>query len=116
MEPGTVPNGPESAQFEIYNGAGLTNHERGDAALRIDPAELVALVRVPVAVERPRVPGAHELVAFDVTFGQIVVEVGAPAGRAAEPTVMTAPEHVVVAVDSDRADLARFDGRERKLH
>ena len=98
------------------HGAGLSDHERRDRALRIDAAELVALVRVAVAVERPRVPGAHELVAGDVTLREIVVEVGAPAGRAAEPTVMTAPEHVVVAVDSDRADLARFDGRGRNLH
>ena len=100
----------------VDRGSGLDHHERRDRALRVDAAELVALVRVAVAVERPRVPGAHELVAVDVTLGEIVVEVGAPTRPAAQTTVVAAPDHVVVAVDLDRAHLARRDGCSRKLH
>ena len=78
----------------------------GDRALGVDPPELVALVRVAVAVEGPRVTRAHELVADDVTLREVVVEVRAPAGRAAEAPVGAPPHHELLVPDVDRSHLA----------
>src|SRR5258706_12045894 len=110
MEPGTVPNGRVSVQFELDRPVGFADHELRDRALGIDPAELIALVRDAGAVEGPRVTGAYELVAGDVANGQIVVEVRAASGRTAEATVGSPPHHVFLVGDIDGL---HFTTRER---
>ena len=100
----------------VANGAGLdarldavgvlSQRQRRHAALRVDAAELVALVRVAATVERPAVARAHELVVDDEALGEIVVEVRARSGRAPELAAAAAPHDVLVAVDLDRDDRA----------
>src|SRR5579862_654804 len=85
---------------------GVAQREHVNAPFRVDTAELVAFVRSAPAVEGPAVAGAHELVVDDVPLGQIVVEVGADAGRAVEPAAAPAPHDVLGAVDLDRDDRA----------
>src|SRR2546422_7347235 len=83
--------GRTSAQFEHDRSAFLADLQRRDRALRVYPAEFVALVRVAGTVEGPGMTGAHELIPGDVALGEVVVEVRATPGRAAEAAVHPSP-------------------------
>jgi hypothetical protein len=50
---------------------------------------------------------AHELVADHVSVGEIVVEVRAPPGHAADTAVPAAPKHELIAAALDRDDVTR---------
>ncbi len=116
---GTEPGAVSSVRRLAIPSSFVVSYQRRDGALGVDPAELVALVRVALAVERPRVAGADELVAGDVTLGEIVVEVRAPARNAAQRTVGAAPDDVVVGprcdLNLDGTHLAPRNRRPRNL-
>jgi hypothetical protein len=100
--------GPYSTrEFDLGVVAALAYVEALDVSLRIDAPELVALVRVALAVECPPVARAHELVAGDVAVGEIVIEMRAPSGNTAYSAVDAAPEHALCIVELHRDDSAR---------
>src|SRR5436190_14700025 len=90
--------------------AHLLERQRDHGSLAVDATELVAFVHVAATVERPSMPRAHELVAVDVAFGEITVEMRTEPRRAPEPAVETAPHDTLVSVDFDRCDRAGCQG------
>src|SRR5207244_4762926 len=99
------------------DGSGLLRvRNRHSRPFEIDPAELVAFVRVAGAVERPGVARTHKLVVSDVALGEVVVEMRATPGRAAKATVHSPPQHVFLTRDVDRTHLTGRHGRRRKVH
>ena len=102
--------------FEVDDVVVLGEHEDRHRTLRVDPAQLVALVSVPVAVEGPPVPGAHQLARVDVAVGEIVVEMRAPTRRAAHTPVGAAPHDELLAGELDGAHAARRDRARGDAH
>src|SRR5438105_4769490 len=88
-----------SREVELDDVVALVDVQHRNGALRVDAAELIAFVRVAVAVEGPRVPCADQLVAGDVALAQVVVEVRASAWRRANPSVEASPHHELLTVD-----------------
>jgi hypothetical protein len=83
--------------------------QRLDDTLRVDAPELVALERVSLPSKRPPVARANQLVAVDVPLGEIMVEVRAPAGRAAHVTSRARHSTKLIVFDLDGNDAVRRD-------
>ena len=92
-----VPNRTAQASARMSPSVVASGASAGTSPFGIDAPELVALVRVAAAVERPAVARAHELVVDDVALGEIVVEVRARcAARCRSSPRAAAPHDVLV--------------------
>jgi hypothetical protein len=82
----------------------LVDLEHHHGSLGVDAAELIALVRVALAIEGPRMARAHQLVGGDVALTEVVVEMRAKPRRGADAPVVISPHHELLTVNVDRND------------